>query len=229
MLLVVNRGFADALRIGNQARPRLFDLAITLPSMLYEQVVEIDGRVGVDGEEIETLDEDAARRHLAACPRRRHQRLRHRADARLEIPGARAAPGRVGARGRLHPGLRQPRGQPAAAAGAARRHHGGGRLPVADPAPLRRSGGRRACRHAAVFHAVERRTGRGARLPGQGRDPVRAGRRHRRRGAHRGDGGSRPHHRLRHGRHLDRRRAVRRRVRARFRDRRWPACACARR
>jgi 5-oxoprolinase (ATP-hydrolysing) len=33
-LLVVNRGFADALRIGNQARPRLFDLAITLPSML---------------------------------------------------------------------------------------------------------------------------------------------------------------------------------------------------
>ena len=26
-LLVVNRGFADALRIGNQARPRLFDLA----------------------------------------------------------------------------------------------------------------------------------------------------------------------------------------------------------
>jgi 5-oxoprolinase (ATP-hydrolysing) len=59
-LLVVNRGFADALRIGNQARPRLFDLAITLPSMLYEEVVEIAGRVGVDGEEIETLDEHAA-------------------------------------------------------------------------------------------------------------------------------------------------------------------------
>ena len=37
-LLVVNRGFADALRIGNQARPRLFDLAITLPTMLYEEV-----------------------------------------------------------------------------------------------------------------------------------------------------------------------------------------------
>jgi 5-oxoprolinase (ATP-hydrolysing) len=48
-LLVVNRGFADALRIGNQARPRLFDLAITLPTMLYEDVVEIAGRVGVDG------------------------------------------------------------------------------------------------------------------------------------------------------------------------------------
>ena len=66
-LLVVNIGFADALRIGNQARPRLFDLAITLPSMLYEDVVEIAGRVGVDGDEIETLDEHAARQAFAAA------------------------------------------------------------------------------------------------------------------------------------------------------------------
>ena len=66
-LLVVNRGFADALRIGNQARPRLFDLAITLPSMLYEEVVEIAGRVGVDGQEIEALDERAARQAFAAA------------------------------------------------------------------------------------------------------------------------------------------------------------------
>ncbi|MGA3399558.1 MAG: hydantoinase B/oxoprolinase family protein [Acetobacteraceae bacterium] len=66
-LLVVNRGFADALRIGNQARPRLFDLAITLPTMLYESVLEIAGRVGVDGEEIERLDENAARHELAAA------------------------------------------------------------------------------------------------------------------------------------------------------------------
>ena len=40
-------------------------VAITLPTMLYEQVVEIDGRVGIDGEEIEALDEPAARRHFA--------------------------------------------------------------------------------------------------------------------------------------------------------------------
>src|SRR5207302_4317623 len=64
-LLVVNRGFADALRIGNQTRPRLFDLAIALPTMLYEEVVEIGGRVGVDGEEIEPLDEYAARQAVA--------------------------------------------------------------------------------------------------------------------------------------------------------------------
>jgi 5-oxoprolinase (ATP-hydrolysing) len=66
-LLVVNRGFADALRIGNQARPRLFDLAITLPSLLYEDVVEIGGRMDVQGREIEPLDEPAARAAFAAA------------------------------------------------------------------------------------------------------------------------------------------------------------------
>jgi 5-oxoprolinase (ATP-hydrolysing) len=59
-LLVVNHGFADALRIGNQARPRLFDLAIKLPTMLYEEVIEVGGRIGADGAEIEPLDEDEA-------------------------------------------------------------------------------------------------------------------------------------------------------------------------
>ena len=66
-LLIVNRGFADILRIGNQARPRLFDLAITLPTLLYEEVAEIGGRVGVDGTEIEALDEPAARTIFAAA------------------------------------------------------------------------------------------------------------------------------------------------------------------
>jgi 5-oxoprolinase (ATP-hydrolysing) len=64
-LLMVNRGFADALRIGNQTRPRLFDLDIRLPSMLYERVVEIGGRVGIDGREVEPLDEAGAARAFA--------------------------------------------------------------------------------------------------------------------------------------------------------------------
>ena len=65
VLLVVNRGFADALRIGNQTRPRLFDLDIRLPSMLYERVIEVGGRIGMDGSEIETLDEADAREAFA--------------------------------------------------------------------------------------------------------------------------------------------------------------------
>ena len=59
-LLVVNRGFRDALRIGYQTRPHLFDLRITLPEMLYERVAEVDGRVAADGEELVPLDRDAA-------------------------------------------------------------------------------------------------------------------------------------------------------------------------
>jgi 5-oxoprolinase (ATP-hydrolysing) len=59
-LLMMNRGFADLLRIGSQARPRLFDLDIRLPAMLYERVAEITGRVAVDGARIEALDEEAA-------------------------------------------------------------------------------------------------------------------------------------------------------------------------
>ncbi len=66
-LLLVNRGFADALRIGNQARPRLFDLRITLPSMLHERVAEIGGRVDVHGTRIEKLDEAAAIAALRAA------------------------------------------------------------------------------------------------------------------------------------------------------------------
>ncbi|MDR3472200.1 MAG: hydantoinase/oxoprolinase N-terminal domain-containing protein, partial [Devosia sp.] len=65
-LLVVNRGFADALRIGNQARPRIFDLALNLPSLLYEEVVEIGGRVDVNGAVLEPLDEAAAAAAFAA-------------------------------------------------------------------------------------------------------------------------------------------------------------------
>ena len=42
------------------ARPRLFDLAITLPEPLYERVAEIPGRFGADGIEVTQLDEDRA-------------------------------------------------------------------------------------------------------------------------------------------------------------------------
>ncbi|MBU8538796.1 hydantoinase B/oxoprolinase family protein [Falsiroseomonas tokyonensis] len=67
VLLLVNRGFADMTRIGNQARPRLFDLQVKLPELLQEHVAEIGGRMAVDGTEIEKLDETAARAALAAA------------------------------------------------------------------------------------------------------------------------------------------------------------------
>ena len=66
-LLVVNRGFRDALRIGYQTRPRLFDLRIVLPEMLYERVVEVDGRVGAGGDVITPLDARSAEAELQAA------------------------------------------------------------------------------------------------------------------------------------------------------------------
>ena len=34
--------------LGNQARPKLFDLNIVMPEVLYEEVVQVDGRVVLD-------------------------------------------------------------------------------------------------------------------------------------------------------------------------------------
>jgi 5-oxoprolinase (ATP-hydrolysing) len=58
-VLVTTRGFRDALRIANQARPRLFDRRILLPELLYERVIEADERVGAHGEVVTALDEAA--------------------------------------------------------------------------------------------------------------------------------------------------------------------------
>jgi len=60
-VLVITRGFADALRIAYQARPRLFDRQIVLPELLYERVIEADERIGAQGEVEQLLDEAALR------------------------------------------------------------------------------------------------------------------------------------------------------------------------
>ena len=56
-LLVITRGFRDALRIAYQDRPKLFERHIVLPELLYSRVIEADERVGVDGEIVRALDE----------------------------------------------------------------------------------------------------------------------------------------------------------------------------
>lgn len=77
LALCVTKGFKDLLQIGNQARPKIFDLAVAKPSPLYTEVIEaeervqlaLDGQVqservvkGVSGEMIEVvkpLDDEA--------------------------------------------------------------------------------------------------------------------------------------------------------------------------
>jgi len=62
-VLAITRGFGDALRIAYQHRPELFTRQIKLPTMLYERVVEIDERIGAQGEVVHSLD--TAQAHAA--------------------------------------------------------------------------------------------------------------------------------------------------------------------
>ncbi|WP_369239669.1 hydantoinase B/oxoprolinase family protein [Streptomyces sp. R21] len=58
-LLVVTRGFRDALRIAYQNRPRIFARRIELPELLYERVIEVDERITADGTVLRAPDLDA--------------------------------------------------------------------------------------------------------------------------------------------------------------------------
>ncbi|MCK5364178.1 MAG: 5-oxoprolinase, partial [Gammaproteobacteria bacterium] len=60
-LLLITKGFHDALRIGYQNRPKLFARRIVLPDLLYERVIEVDERMSADGEVLLPVDLDAAR------------------------------------------------------------------------------------------------------------------------------------------------------------------------
>ena len=73
-VLAITRGFADALRIGYQHRPKLFVRHIELPSMLYEQVVEIDERIGAHGDVVRALDLQQRGARPARGFRSRHPR-----------------------------------------------------------------------------------------------------------------------------------------------------------
>jgi 5-oxoprolinase (ATP-hydrolysing) len=63
-LLLITKGFRDALRIGYQARPKIFAKHIIKPDMLYERVVEVDERIRADGTVERALDIDGVRAEL---------------------------------------------------------------------------------------------------------------------------------------------------------------------
>ncbi|CAM5782080.1 hydantoinase B/oxoprolinase family protein [Rhizobacter fulvus] len=66
-LLVTTRGFRDALRIGYQERPRIFDRHIVLPELLYTRVIEAAERMGAHGDVVQPLDELHLRERLWAA------------------------------------------------------------------------------------------------------------------------------------------------------------------
>ena len=66
-VLVITRGFRDALRIAYQNRPQLFERHIVLPELLYAQVIEADERIGAHGDILQPLDESVLRSALQAA------------------------------------------------------------------------------------------------------------------------------------------------------------------
>ena len=51
-IMLITKGFRDALRIGYQNRPNIFARHIVLPEMLYERVIEVEERYTAQGEEL---------------------------------------------------------------------------------------------------------------------------------------------------------------------------------
>jgi len=63
-LFVTTKGFGDALRIGYQSRPHLFERHVVLPELLYEKAIEAEERIDAHGGVIEPLNEPAVRRDM---------------------------------------------------------------------------------------------------------------------------------------------------------------------
>ena len=66
-VLLITRGFGDQLRIGYQNRPKLFELRIQLPDLLYSKAIEVDERLDAQGKVVRPLDEAGVRAALEAA------------------------------------------------------------------------------------------------------------------------------------------------------------------
>ena len=66
-VLVVTKGFRDALRIAYQNRPRLFDRHIVLPDALQDRVIEAPERIGAHGDVLQPLDPGPVTKALEAA------------------------------------------------------------------------------------------------------------------------------------------------------------------
>ncbi|SEO71247.1 5-oxoprolinase (ATP-hydrolysing) [Salinihabitans flavidus] len=67
VVLVITGGFRDLLKFGYQTRPRLFDLEIRRPELLYDSVIEMDERLDAGGDVVRPLDESALREQMQAA------------------------------------------------------------------------------------------------------------------------------------------------------------------
>ena len=183
-VLVITRGFADALRIGYQHRPKLFVRHIELPSMLYEEVIEVDERLGAHGELVRAPELHGAEQALRAAFARgiracaivlMHGYRYPQHERQLEELAQSVGYTQISVSHRVSPLMKLvSRGDTtvvdAYLSPVLRRYVD----QVAAAAP----------RRTTAIHAVLGRTRGRAAISGQGRDPLGSGRRHRRRRTH---------------------------------------------
>ena len=217
-VLVITKEFADQLRIAYQNRPDIFARHIVLPQLLYERVVEIDERVTADGEVLRPIDLAAARRALQEA---HDQGIR--AAAIVFMHGYRyTAHEKAAAQVAREIGFTQV--SVSHEVSPLMKLVGRGDTTVVDAylSPILRRyvdsvaadlGGTRLMFMQSNGGLVDARLFQGT------HHPLRSRRRHRRRGRDLQAGGLRQDHRLRHGRHVHRRLALRRRVERAFETR----------
>ncbi|MBE9124870.1 MULTISPECIES: hydantoinase/oxoprolinase family protein [unclassified Coleofasciculus] len=66
VVLLITKGFKDALQIGYQNRPDIFARHIILPTMLYEQVIEVEERYDANGQELVPVNIEEFKKDLQA-------------------------------------------------------------------------------------------------------------------------------------------------------------------
>ncbi|MGH1331148.1 MAG: hydantoinase B/oxoprolinase family protein [Paracoccaceae bacterium] len=66
-VLLISKGMRDLLRIGYQNRPKLFDLEIVLPELLYDEVIEVEERLDAKGNIVTALNLPQVRTALSAA------------------------------------------------------------------------------------------------------------------------------------------------------------------
>ncbi|MCU0533221.1 MAG: hydantoinase/oxoprolinase family protein [Hydrococcus sp. Prado102] len=64
VVLLITKGFKDALRIGYQNRPDIFARQIVLPTMLYERVIEVEERYDARGNELTPIKVETVQKDL---------------------------------------------------------------------------------------------------------------------------------------------------------------------
>ena len=64
--LLITKGFKDALQIGYQNRPNIFARQIILPTLLYEQVIEVEERYDAHGQELTPINIEQVKKDLEA-------------------------------------------------------------------------------------------------------------------------------------------------------------------